>query len=481
MSAKNGKKKWFIVIAVVVAMAIGGIAIFHASNSQQVESKGSVEQIKKRTIVNSISGNGKVESANTENVKGNSFGLEIETIHVKEGDIVEAGDLICTFNIESIEEGIQTIKESIAETTATKNKQLAEYNEQIAENEASYETQIETASANLSNAKKELINAETLLIQKQGEYELYLASPEHTERDLEAIQMQVSMEGVKMSKELIQIQIDAYQAQVDYLEKKESSSLKEIKAIYVEQMDNAIKILEEQLVNLEEQKENAVVYAGMSGVVTSVNASGGSIFLGDSIVTIEDVENFIIEAQVEEYDIADIAVGMKVLIKTDATREQELEGVITFVAPRATNSATSSMSGLSSLMGMDTSSFTGTSQTATYLVKMELKEPNERLRLGMNAKTSIITQESVDVWSVPYDAVYTREDGSTYVEEVNGKDEEGNWITRELDIEVGIQGTYYVEVISEQITENTKILVPDAQGSSSIEELLNMMGADAGI
>ena len=131
--------------------------------------------------------------------------------------------------------------------------------------------------------------------------------------------------------------------------------------------------------------------------------------------------------------------------------------------------------------GMDTSSLTGGSGSATYLVKIELVEQNDRLRLGMNAKTSIITEESVNVWSVPYDAVYTRTDGSTYVEEVTGKDKDGNYITKELDVKVGLQGTYYVEVISDKITETTEIFVPDAQGNSSIEELLNMMGAGAGI
>ena len=169
------------------------------------------------------------------------------------------------------------------------------------------------------------------------------------------------------------------------------------------------------------------------------------------------------------------------MIKTDATRDLELEGVVSYIAPRATNTGGSS-GGLSGLMGgMDTSSITGGSSSATYLVKIELKEQNDRLRLGMNAKTSIITEEQVDVWSVPYDAVYTREDGTVYLEQVVGRDEEGNLITKELEVLIGIQGTYYVEVISGFIDENTQILIPDAQGNSSIEELLNMMGADAGI
>ena len=140
------------------------------------------------------------------------------------------------------------------------------------------------------------------------------------------------------------------------------------------------------------------------------------------------------------------------------------------------------MNDLASLMGgMDTSSLSGSSGSATYLVKIELKEQNDRLRLGMNAKTSIITAESVDVWSVPYDAIGKREDGSAYLVQVTGKDEEGNYITEELDVTIGLQGTYYVEVISDAITDATEIFIPDAQGNSSIEELLNMMGATAGI
>ena len=95
MSAKNGKKKGLIVIAIilVVAIVIGGVAVSSTSKNQTEEVKGTVEQIKKRTIVNSISGNGMVESANVENVKSSSFGLEVETLHVKVGDVVEAGDL----------------------------------------------------------------------------------------------------------------------------------------------------------------------------------------------------------------------------------------------------------------------------------------------------------------------------------------------------------------------------------------------------
>ena len=484
MSHKNGKKKWIIIVAVilVVAVGIGAIASAVADKKQTTDAGGSIEFITKRTIANSITGNGTVEAAVKENVTGGSYGMKVDTVHVEEGDIVKKGDIICVFNTESVEEQMQTVKENIAETKENKKTQLKDYDQQIEDAKKSNKEDLKEAKANLKKAEEELETEKTALKKKQKEYDEYLKVEGHAATDVEATQMESIIETKKSNVETIQSRVDSYKSRVDSLEDQDTKSLEDAKKSYEEQTDETIASYEEQLDSLQEQKEDATIYAGIDGIVTAVNVSVGSNFNGGTIASIESVDQFIVEAQVEEYDVADVATGMKVLIKTDATRDLEMEGVITYVAPRATNSGDSSMNDLSSLMGGDMSSMTGSGGgAATYLVKIELKEQNERLRLGMNAKTSILTEERVDVWSVPYDAVYTREDGSTYVEQVTGKDEDGNILTTPLDIEVGLQGTYYIEVISDKITEDIEILVPDAQGNSSIEELLNMMGADAGI
>ena len=484
MSAKMGKKKWImILVAVVLVVAIAlGLAFAGSSKKEQETTSGSVELITKRTIANSITANGTVEAANTENVTGGSYGMQVESVNVKEGDIVAAGDVICTFNTEDIDEQIKNVQDNIAETKADKETQLVEYDEQIADQQASNADLLAEAQADLAEAEADLVAAQDSLAQKQAEYDAYVATEGQASTDINAIQMESVIEEKKNTVESIQTRVDSCKRRVENAEEQDTSGLEDAKENYAEQVDNTIDNYEEQLEALQEQKADCTIRAGISGIVTSINVTEEASFNGGTIASIEGVDQFIIEAQVEEYDVADVAAGMKVLIKTDATRDVELEGVITYVAPRATNSGSSSMGDLSSLMGgMDTSSIASGSGSATYLVKIELKEQNDRLRLGMNAKTSIITQESVDVWSVPYDAVYTRTDGTTYLEEVTGKDEDGNYITKELDVTVGLQGTYYVEVISDKITEETEILVPDAQGNSSIEELLNMMGAGAGI
>lgn len=482
MSAKTGKKKWIIIVAVVVviALVIAGVAFAGNSNKQDQTTSGTVEEITRRTIVNSITANGTVEAANTENVTGGSYGMKVETVPVKEGDVVAAGDVICTFNTEDIDEQINTVLDNISDAKADKQTQLTDYDEQIADQKTSN-------AENLAEAKENLVEAENDLKEEKAELEKWEKKyadgvAAGTLSVTEELELVSTINSQKNAVSNAQNRVDTYKSRIENLEDQDTSNLEDAKENYAEQMDTRIDNYEEQLEALQEQKEDCTIRAGISGVITAINVSEGSNFNGGTIASIEGVDRFVVEAQVEEYDIADIAVGMKVLVKTDATRDVEIEGVITYVAPRATNSGNASMNGLSSLMGgMDTSSFSSSSGSATYLVKIELKEQNERLRLGMNAKTSIITEESTNVWSVPYDAVYTREDGSTYLEEVTGKDEDGNYVTKELDITVGLQGTYYVEVISDKITETTEILVPDAQGNSSIEELLNMMGAGAGI
>lgn len=481
MSGKSGKKRWILIaVAVVVIIAlIAGLLMAGANGKDSANGQGTVEFVAKRTIANSISGNGVVEAANSEDVTGGSYGMKVEKVNVEVGDTVAKGDVICIFDTTDIDTQISDLQTRINDTEADRKEQNESYDERISDSKENREKQLTTARENLAKAEDDLAKAEAELAKKQAEYDTYIAGG-GSSSSLEAIQMESVIETKKSNVETIKVRVENYESQIEDLENADDSTTEDAKRTYNDQIDSTIDSLEDQIKRYKEQKDDAVIKAGMDGTITAVNVTEGSSFSGGVIASIEGMDHFVIEAQVEEYDIPDVAVGMKVLIKTDATREEELEGVVTYVAPRATNSG--STSGLSSLMsGMDTSSFTNSSNSATYLVKIELKEQNTRLRLGMNARTSIIVEEKTDVWSVPYDAVHTRTDGSTYLEEVTGKDEEGNLITKELDVKVGIQGTYYVEVIADSISEETQILIPNASGNSSIEELLNMMGAGAGI
>ena len=483
---KDGKKKWIIIVAVVVVGVLAAV-IFGSTQQQVAEVSGTIAMIEKRTIANSITGNGTVESASKEDVTGGSMGMQVESVKVEVGDVVGIGTVICVFDTTDLETRLEDLKEQLADTEERREKQNKDYDQQQIDAVTSQQTRLTNLTTDLNEAKADLKSAKNELAKTQKEYDAAKkAAEEDPLRGSLSLQDEMSYRNMITTQQSAvssaQMDVNSIQSQIDILLEQDNTTYVTAKENYNEQTDSTVETLNDQIKEYEKQINEATVRANMSGVVTNINVTGGTTFTGGVIATIEAIDEFVVEAQIEEYDIPDIATGMKVLVKTDATRDQELEGVVSYIAPRATNSGSSSAGGFSSLMsGVDTSSFSSGSGSATYLIKISLLEPNDRLRLGMNAKVSVLTEERVDTWSVPYDAVYTREDGTTYLDKVVGKGEDGSVLTEEMDVELGIQGSYYVEVFSDEIKEGTQILIPDAQGNSSIEELLNMMGADAGI
>ena len=138
------------------------------------------------------------------------------------------------------------------------------------------------------------------------------------------------------------------------------------------------------------------------------------------------------------------------------------------------------MSGMMS--GTTSSSSSSSTGGVSYTVKIDILNQNDRLRLGMNAKLSIITDMRENVLSVPYDAINTRDDGTKYITVVADdfdldkiakeqkkdrmleatreieKDAIPNELlegqTKEITVETGLEGTYNVEIKSSEIYEN---------------------------
>lgn len=203
----------------------------------------------------------------------------------------------------------------------------------------------------------------------------------------------------------------------------------------------------------EEQLEDCVVYAPMSGVITSLSVEAGEIFGGGTIYEIQDQNYFVVEASVDEYDIVELAKGMSAYVKTDSMGDEEMEAELTYVAPTGTS-------------GMQMGSASG---TASYEIEITIKEPQERLRSGMTAQVSISLEESKEALAVPYDCVQTNVRGESvvYVDE-NGE-------RKEVVVETGLETDYYTEIISDEIQEGMTVylgtqMVMNAGSSDGEEE-----------
>ncbi len=228
---------------------------------------------------------------------------------------------------------------------------------------------------------------------------------------------------------------------------------------------------ENQVETYEKQLEKGILTSPINGTVTAVNVKEGDTYGGGVIVTIQDCEDFIVEAEIDEYDISDIKEGMKVLFKTDATREEQLEGEVTFVSPVPTSAAASS-SAMGS--GSATSLTTGGGK-ATYQIKVAIRTATDRLRLGMTAKMNIVLNEVEHVLTVPYDAVQTDENGDTVVyvlEQTMDAEGKTTQEQRPVAVTVGTEGDYYVEVSGDGLEEGMKVEIPKEEAVDLMELMM---------
>ena len=515
---KLSKKKKIVLIIIIIILIITAGNIFKPKKIE--ENKIEVETIEKRNIAKSVAATGTIKSETTKEITSMLTGSEIKTVDVVEGQKVSVGDVICTFDMSSIKNNLSDAKSTASIANAQSNLGIESAQRNLNDAMKNRDSQIVSAQKEVESANQAYQNAQNQIneINAQiAEKQAQIASLNNFISQLQANNVPVQTsneipESINSNQEDINTQLGNFNNQIQVLTEEiaqlqvslpelqqSANQLKTALEMSISTLnttsttaDSNVASMQDNLKNAqlsasansqtqksqirayEEQLEKGIVTSNVDGTVTSVNVKQGDIYTGSTIVKIDGTEEFIIEAEIDEYYISDIKVGMKALIKTDSTRDEELEGRVIFTAVSPTTS---------SINGVTTTS----SANTTYNVKIALDKQNERLRLGMNAKLSIILDSKEGVWTVPYDAVYEREDGSHYIEILkNDKAVEDDTNIdpndkEELDVTVGIEGTYYIEIYSDKLVDGMKVVLPERETENSIDELINAMGANAGM
>lgn len=166
--------------------------------------------------------------------------------------------------------------------------------------------------------------------------------------------------------------------------------------------------------------ENAVV-SPVDGIVTELSAKvGESASAAKPVVTVMADARLEIEARVPEADIAKLAVDNQARVTLDAYPGQEFAARVIYIAPAETL----------------------VDGVATYKVKLQFAEDDERLKPGMSADLDISTQTRENVVTLPQRAIVTK-DGRKVVRIPDGEK------TREIEVRTGIRGVDgMVEILS---------------------------------
>jgi RND family efflux transporter MFP subunit len=162
-------------------------------------------------------------------------------------------------------------------------------------------------------------------------------------------------------------------------------------------------------------------------IASEVGEPIGTIAIGtqgtSGFIILAALDEFVVTADFAEGDVVGIAVGQKVTVEFDALPDEPRVGQVTHVAPFGV---------------VDPS---GASLT-TYDVTISVPNAPEGLRAGMTAQASITTEERTGVVAAPVTALVPTDEGFI----VRVQSEDGT--IANVDVEVGIRGGYYVEIVS---------------------------------
>ncbi len=190
------------------------------------------------------------------------------------------------------------------------------------------------------------------------------------------------------------------------------------------------------------------VYSPIDGVVTSLDIKVGETAIssstnipGSNLMTIANPGSIHTEVNVDEADIANVAVGQKARIFAIAYPEQPVEGIVDSI-------------GVSAKVAQG-------QQGQSFAVKIRLVDPEKiTLRPGMTCRAEIFTATQSDVIATPIQAIQVEEDLSSAKSERHVFVVHGSRAAR-VGVEVGLSDDTYQEVKSGLADTDDVVVGPD--------------------
>lgn len=440
-SAKSRKKIWIIIAAVAVVAVIAVFAVIKGKGSDS--QKVSTEKVTKRTIIQTVSSNGKIQPEKDIKISPYISG-EVVELTVKEGEQVKQGTL------------------------------LAKIAPEI------YISAFDQSEASLNTQKANLANAKARLAQSKATFENSRLTFERQEKLFQ--QNVISKAEYDQSRASFQVST----AQVNAGEQ-------DIKA-----SEFMVKNSEAALKRSKEDLNRTAIFAPNDGTVSKLSVlqgervTGASQFSsGTEIMRIANLNAMQALVEVNENDIVRVRMGDTALIEVDAYLNRKFKGIVTEIATSANTT------------GVSVDQVTNFN-VKIHLLKeayQDLLDPARPdfspFRPGMSCTVEIQTETAINTLSVPIQAVTTRvakdsldklnektqktkddgDDKITFVSTKKKSDEVKECVfifadgtAKKVDIKTGIQDNTNIQVLSGLKLGDELIVAPYSLVSKTLKD-----------
>lgn len=410
---------WIIIASVVALVIIVIIAVKKGSGDEGV--KIATEKVVRRTIIQTVSSNGKIQPEKDIKISPYISG-EVVELYVKEGEQVKQGDL------------------------------LAKIDPEI------YISQFDQSEAALNTQKANLANSRARLAQMKAQFENSRLTYDRQEKLFQ--QNVISKADFDQAKSSFQVA----QAQVDAAEE-------DIKA-----SEFMVKSSEAALKRSKEDLTRTAIFAPNEGTVSKLSVlkgervTGASQFSsGTEIMRIANLNEMEAQVLVNENDIVRVSMGDTALIEVDAYLNRKFKGIVTEIATSANTTGTSvdqvtnfnvkihilkdSYKDLLVGQGPDFSPFRP-GMSCTVEIQTEIAE--NALTVPIQAVTTRLTQDSLEKLKEQKKPVTENEDSRVEMVTSQKKNEKiqecvfvlNKDLAKKVNVKTGIQDNTYIEILS---------------------------------
>lgn len=403
----KNKKLLYTIAAIVIVSLIVGVIYKKKQNSKPEEVQ--VEIAEKRSIIETVSANGKIQPRILVKISPEISG-EIIDLPIKEGQQVAKGDLLVRINPELYTSAVQRA-----------------------------EAGLNTAKANLSSSKARLAQSKAQMVNAKASFE--------------------RMEKLFKEGAIAQSEFDQAKANFE-VAKSEVEAAEE----NVQSGNYSIKSAEATLKEASENLRRTTIVSPMDGTISALNVELGERVLGTlqnmgtEILRVANLQEMEVKVDVNENDIVRVHLNDTALVEIDAYPERKFKGIVTELA----NSA--------KVSGLSTDQVTNFEVKILILRSSyaDLINPQAThlspFRPGMSATVDIQTNVTKNAISVPIQAVTTRED-TAKVRITGLKDAreevvfvfDKNGTAKMQKVKTGIQDNKYIQIL-EGISEKDEVI-----------------------
>ncbi|NWJ52787.1 MAG: efflux RND transporter periplasmic adaptor subunit [Bacteroidetes bacterium] len=355
---KNKKLFWIIGAGIIVILVILVVLKRNGTIGGSSETKVATEFVAKRSIIETVSANGKIQPETEVKVSPDVSGEIIELL-IKEGDVVKKGQVLAKINPE-------LYRSSLDRVVAALNSQKA--------NLANAKARLAQVKAQFINAKNSFDRSKKLWEQKtisSSEYDQAVSNFETAKSEVTA-----GEENVKAS---------------EYGVGSAAASVKEAN----------------------ENFTKTTLFAPVDGIISKLNVEKGERVAGASqfsagteVLRIANLDLMRVNVSVNENDIVRVKLGDTALIEVDSYLNRKFKGLVTEIA---TSAATTGLTA-DQVTNFDVK-VRILKESYTDLIPKD--KPNfSPFRPGMSANVEIRTKRVANVLTIPIQAVTTRADSA---------------------------------------------------------------------